>query len=124
MLEYDVTPRKSGNSAWSMGPLLHLGIVGLISFSNKPLRLISGIGFAISISAILFGAWLIIRTLIFGVALPGYTSTLFFILLLGGANLFCIGIVGEYVGAIFEEAKERPLYIVSELNESQLHGEV
>jgi glycosyltransferase involved in cell wall biosynthesis len=111
-IDYEVDIRRAGASGWSLARLFHLGLTGILSFSNTPLRLVMLIGALVSIAAMTLGAWVVIKALIVGSSLPGYTTIVFFVLFLGGVNLFCLGLVGEYVGLIFEASKNRPLYIV------------
>ena len=74
----------------------------------------TGTGVCIAIVAILYGAWMVLRTLLFGIDLPGYASLMTAVLLLGGIQLIGLGVLGEYLGRVFEEVKRRPLYLVRE----------
>lgn len=108
-------PRASGTTAWSYVRLFDFAIDGLTSFSIAPLRLASVAGAAVSLTAFVYAAVLIARTLWFGVDVPGYASIMVVLLLLGGIQLFFIGIIGEYLGRLYMESKGRPLYIVSDV---------
>lgn len=113
---YYIRPgRKKGQSKFNFIKLLNLALEGITSFTVAPLRLATLLGIGISIMAFVYGLFVIIRTLEFGNAVPGYSSTLAIILFLGGIQLFTIGIIGEYLGKIFNETKQRPLYVVKNL---------
>ena len=108
--------REDGESKWTFRKLLNYGIDGLISFNNKPLRMMIYLGmFTFSIS-ILYIIYLLINILINGINIPGYFTTIAAILLLGGIQLMSIGVVGEYIGRIYYEVKHRPKYIVENYN--------
>ncbi|GAB6196573.1 glycosyltransferase family 2 protein [Lysobacter xanthus] len=111
-LEYDRAPRHSGITKWSYGRLWALAIEGLTSFTTAPLRLASYVGLLVSLAAFGYGAIIIAKTLAFGERVTGYPSLMVVLLFLGGAQLLCIGVLGEYLGRMFVETKHRPLYIV------------
>ncbi|MEO7761699.1 MAG: glycosyltransferase family 2 protein [Casimicrobiaceae bacterium] len=111
-IEYDREPRAAGASKWSYWQLWNLALEAITSFTSTPLRAWSYIGAALAVPAGLYAAWLVVRTVLFGIDVPGYASLAVMILLFGGLQLLSIGILGEYVARIFIEAKERPLYIV------------
>jgi hypothetical protein len=79
-----------------------------------PLQMLSGGGLCIAGLALLYGAWMVLRTLVFGIDLPGYASLMTAVLFLGGLQLLGLGVLGEYLGRVFEEVKRRPLYLVRE----------
>ncbi|MFS8895586.1 glycosyltransferase family 2 protein [Synechococcus sp. R3-13] len=110
---YDRAPRFRGKTQWNYWRLWNLAIEGITSFSSWPLRVWSYIGLAISVPAFLYGLFLIIRTLLFGSDVPGYASLAVMILFLGGIQLISLGVIGEYLGRVFEEVKGRPLYLVN-----------
>ena len=107
-------PRRSGSSSFNFARLLQLGITGLTSFSHVPLRLAGAAGGLISTCALLYAAWIFCRTLYAGSDVPGWATLTVGVMFLGGVQLLFIGILGEYVGRIFEEVKGRPNYIVAE----------
>lgn len=109
---YDRQPRFSGKTKWNYFKLLELSMDGITSFSIVPLRLASLFGFIISILAFLFGIWIAFEKIFFGIPVPGYASVIVSILFLGGIQLIFLGIIGEYIGRIYEEVKKRPIYIV------------
>jgi len=113
-LEYDRQPRGAGNSKWNYWQLSSLAVSGITSFSNKPLRIASWLGLMVAMSTFAYGLWVLLRTLLYGDPVSGYPSLMLVILFLGGVQLTTIGILGEYIGRIFTEVKNRPNYIVRE----------
>lgn len=113
-ISYDRDPRAAGSSKWNYLKLLNFAIDGLTSFTTAPLRLSSVLGGAISFVAFLYIVYLVGRTMIYGIDLAGYPSMMAVILFLGGVQLLSLGIIGEYIGRIFNETKQRPLYFVEE----------
>lgn len=111
---YSPPPRRHGTSAMSLRRLTGFGLDGIVAFSRVPLAISGWIGAAVALLALVFGAYLTLRTLIVGVDVPGYASIMVGIMLLGGVQLLALGVLGAYVGRIYEEIKERPLYVVSE----------
>ena len=111
-IEYVRPARVAGNSKWKIRQLWNLGLEGIFSFSTIPLRIWTYLGFLIAALSALYGVFIILRTLIQGVDVPGYASLLVTVLFLSGVNMIGIGILGEYVGRIFVEVKQRPLYVV------------
>jgi glycosyltransferase involved in cell wall biosynthesis len=116
---YDREPRGAGSTKWSLWKLWNLAIEGFTSFSVGPLKLATYLGLAVAVFAVLFGAQLILRTLIFGNPVAGYPSLMAVILFLGGTQLVTLGIIGEYLGRIFNETKHRPLYLVERFTPSR-----
>ncbi len=112
VIEYKHVSREAGKSSFHGRKLLDLAIDGITSFSIIPLRIWLSIGSIIALLSFLYGSFIVIRTLIFGVDLPGYASLVTIILFLGGVQLISIGILGEYIGRIYKEAKRRPSYII------------
>ena len=110
---YDRDPRKMGQTNWNYWKLWNFAIDGVTSFSRLPLQVWSYAGLAIAILALGYGGWMVLRTILFGVDLPGYASLMTAVLFLGGIQLIGMGVLGEYLGRIFEEVKNRPLYIIS-----------
>ena len=115
---YDRDPRAAGTTKWNYGKLVNLAIDGITSFTTAPLRVSTYVGFIVSVVAFVYILYLLIRPL-FGVPTGGgYSSTMAAILFLGGVQLLSLGIIGEYVGRIFNETKNRPLYFVEEYHEA------
>lgn len=109
---YDRAPRTGGKSSFNYWSLWNFALEGITSFSVLPLQLGTYMGLIISILAVLYGFWIVARTLLFGNPVAGYPSLMAVILFLGGVQLMTIGIIGEYIGRIFNETKNRPLYLV------------
>ncbi len=113
-LEYDRPPRYKGETKWNYWKLWNFALEGITSFSAVPLKIWSYIGLFISCIAFVYAAYLIIRTFIFGIDVPGYASLMVVTLFLGGVQLITLGVMGEYLGRIHGEVKRRPLYLVRE----------
>jgi glycosyltransferase involved in cell wall biosynthesis len=112
IIEYQREPRSAGKSKFSGWRLWNFALEGITSFSTVPLRSWTYIGLALATLAFCYGGTIVARTLLFGNPVPGYASMLSIMLFLGGIELVGIGVVGEYVGRIYDETKERPIYIV------------
>ena len=115
-LLFDRDPRATGNSKMNFFKLFGLAMDGITSFSVAPLRLASILGLIISTAAFMYLLYVVIKTLLYGDPVAGYPSMISIILFMGGIQLVVLGIIGEYVGRIFYEAKGRPNYLVSEFN--------
>jgi glycosyltransferase involved in cell wall biosynthesis len=111
---YDRDPRFAGTTHWNYFKLAGLAIDGIVSFTLAPLRIATVIGVLVSVFAFIYLVFLVIRTIFFGSDLAGYPSMMAVILFLGGVQLLSLGIIGEYVGRIFNETKQRPLYFIDE----------
>jgi glycosyltransferase involved in cell wall biosynthesis len=111
-IPYTQEIRASSHSRWSFVKLFRFATDGVTAFSNFPLRVWAAIGVAISATAFLYILVRIIRVLIFGIDVPGYESLLAAVLFLGGVQLISLGIIGDYLGRVFNEVKRRPLFIV------------
>ncbi|MBN1684682.1 MAG: glycosyltransferase family 2 protein [Gammaproteobacteria bacterium] len=105
--------RRAGKSTFNLSQLTELAITGLTSFSDAPLRILSFSGFILSFIALICAIYIIIKTLILGIDVPGYATIVVIIIFFGGIQLFSIGILGEYIARIFTEVKHRPHYIIS-----------
>ena len=114
-IPYTACERAAGTTKWSFWKLVNYAIEGIIGYSTAPLRLATLLGVVTGISAILYLISVIIEKLVWGIAVPGYATIIVLILLLGAVQLFCIGIIGEYVGRTFEQSKDRPIYIAKEI---------
>jgi glycosyltransferase involved in cell wall biosynthesis len=120
-LLYDRDPRAAGQTKWNYAKLVNLAIDGITSFTTAPLRISSFIGALVSFTAFIYILYLLIRPL-FGVPTGGgYSSIMAVVLFLGGVQLLSLGIIGEYIGRIFNESKQRPLYFVEEYHETTNH---
>lgn len=115
VIEYKVEPRKQGKSSFNLWKLWNFALDGITSFSTFPLRVWAYIGSVVSLFAFLYAVFLVIKTLILGVDMPGYASLMVAILFFSGIQLIGIGVLGEYIGRIFIETKNRPIYIVKNI---------
>jgi glycosyltransferase involved in cell wall biosynthesis len=115
---YDRDPRAAGETKWNYIKLFNFAIDGITSFTTAPLRISSVLGILVSFAAFVYILYLVIRTTFFGTDLAGYPSMMAVILFLGGVQLLSLGVIGEYIGRIFNETKNRPLYFVEEYHES------
>ena len=125
---YDRAPRHSGDSAWTYWKLWNLALEGITGFTTAPLRMATYFGLLIGAGAVAYLLEIVIRTLIFGNEVSGYPSLLAVILLLGATQLITLGIIGEYLARVFDEVKDRPLYLIEEFRPSSIkryvdHGE-
>jgi polyisoprenyl-phosphate glycosyltransferase len=112
VVEYQREPRSAGKSKFSGWRLWNFALEGITSFSTVPLRCWTYIGLAIAALAFCYGGMIVGRTVLFGNPVPGYASLVSIVLFLGGIELVGIGVIGEYIGRIYYETKERPLYLV------------
>ncbi len=112
VIEYVREKREAGQSSFNGWKLWNFALDGITSFSTLPLRIWLYIGALVSFLSFLYGSFIILKTLIFGVDLPGYASLAVIMLFLGGIQLIGIGILGEYIGRIYSESKQRPSYII------------
>jgi glycosyltransferase involved in cell wall biosynthesis len=113
-VDYEPAARIHGRSSWNLRSLLGLSIEGLTSFSVAPLRLASLLGLLLAGAALVFGVQILIETVVYGQSVPGYPSVVVGLMVIGGAQLIMIGIMGEYIGKILSEIKARPVYFVAE----------
>lgn len=113
---FDRDARAAGKTKWNYWKLLNLAIEGITSFTIAPLRASAFVGCILAFFAILYMLFIVLRTLICGEDVPGYPSLVSIILFIGGIQLFFLGIIGEYLGRVFNESKFRPLYLVKDFN--------
>ncbi len=109
---YDRQPRAAGKTKWNYWRLWNFALEGITSFSDVPLKIATYLGVVTSILAFLYGGYVVVKTLIFGDPVAGYPSLMVAILFLGGVQLICIGIIGEYLARTYSETKARTLYFV------------
>lgn len=112
VIDYDRAPRVAGRSKWGYSALLWLALEGITSFSVAPLRWATLLGLLAAGSGIAFGGWIVAKTALLGDPVQGYTSLIAMMTFLGGVQLLTIGLLGEYVGKLYLEAKQRPLYLI------------
>jgi glycosyltransferase involved in cell wall biosynthesis len=111
---YKRDSRRAGKSKWSYWRLWNFALDGITSFTIAPLKISTYIGTVTALGAFSYGIYMVIETLLHGNAVPGYPSLIVIVLMLGGIQLVAIGILGEYLGRIFNETKQRPLYFINE----------
>ena len=111
-LQYNRAPRAAGETKWNYLGLWNLALEGIAGFSTTPLRIASLFGLIISILSFCFGSFILFKTLFFGADVPGWASLVVMLSFFSGIQLLSIGILGEYIGRIFGEAKRRPLYFI------------
>jgi glycosyltransferase involved in cell wall biosynthesis len=114
-------PRHTGRTKYRPGRLLTFSIIGITSFSKLPLRFAIVAGFVISLLSVLYGIWMIGIYLWAGHLPPGYTSLIVVVLFVGGLQLTVLGIIGEYLGSVFDEVKNRPLYVIDQEVQGAFH---
>jgi glycosyltransferase involved in cell wall biosynthesis len=113
-IDYDRPPRAEGSSKYSLRRMFAFGWDAIISFSSLPLRIASMLGFAFSFLGLVYLAFVIGARLFTDAAVAGWTSVVAAVLILGGVQLLCLGIIGQYLGRMYDEIKERPLYLIAE----------
>jgi glycosyltransferase involved in cell wall biosynthesis len=113
-VEYEPGPRAGGRSSFGFGNLLRLALAGLTSFSTLPLRAVSVVGALVSVVALGYGAWVVVEEMVYGTKVPGYPTIVVSIMLFSGVQLLSLGIIGEYLGRVFEESKRRPNFLVAD----------
>lgn len=112
MIDYTRPARASGRSKWKPWQLWNFALDGILSFTTLPLRIWTYFGIAVALAAMGYMTFIIVRTLVLGIDVPGYASVVVFILFFSGLNMVGLGIIGEYLGRVFIEVKSRPLYLV------------
>ncbi|KQN04599.1 bactoprenol glucosyl transferase [Sphingobium sp. Leaf26] len=118
-VDYVRAARGAGTTKWRLGKLWSLAIDGITASTTMPLRIWSYVGGGIALLAFAYAAFLIVRTLVTGVDVPGYASIMVAVLALGGLNLLSLGIIGEYLGRVAREVRQRPLYVLAGKTEAQ-----
>jgi glycosyltransferase involved in cell wall biosynthesis len=113
-VDYEPAVREHGSTTWNAWTLIGLSIEGLTSFSVAPLRVASLLGLLLAVTALFFGSWIILETLLYGKDVPGYPSLVVSVMVIGGVQLILIGVLGEYIGKLLSEIKGRPVYFVAE----------
>lgn len=116
---FDRGDRVAGTSSWSFRQLFSLAIDGITSFTSLPLRISTVVGFIVSMLAFIYMIYVFIKALIWGDPVQGYPSLVILLLFLGGIQLLSLGIIGEYIGRIYNETKNRPDYIVRNFNDEK-----
>ena len=114
-IPYTACERVAGKTKWSFKKLVNYAIDGIIGFSTRPLRIATYLGTLTGIGALIYLLVVVLQKLLVGIDVPGFATIIVLILLLGSMQLFCIGIIGEYVGRTFEQSKHRPIYLAKEV---------
>ncbi len=115
VITYDQRERKYGRSSYNIFSLTKLAVDSFVSFSSFPIRLITYIGLILSLFSFVYSIILVLEKFIYGINVPGYTSLMVIVLILGGVQLMTLGILGEYLWRGVDESRKRPLYLISEL---------
>ena len=111
-VSYHRAPRQAGHTTWNYVRLWRFAMDGILSFSDAPLRVASYLGLAVSLLSFLYALNLLVQTLLFGNPVKGYPSLMVALLFLGGVQLMALGVIGEYLGRVYDESKGRPVYII------------
>lgn len=114
-MPYEVEERAHGKTSWSFFKLFKYAIDGIVGFTTAPLKIAMALGLISALLSVLYSVVVIIQKLAFGINVPGYATIVVLLLLLGGAQLFALGILGEYMSKIYIQVKDRPVYIVKEV---------
>lgn len=113
-IEFDRDSRVAGQTKWNYFKLIDLAIEGIISFTIAPLRIATIVGIISAIASFIYLLFIVVKTSIYGIDVPGYASLIYVILLIGGIQFISLGIIGEYLGRVFIEVKQRPLYFIDD----------
>ena len=120
-IPYERDARYDGKTKWSYVSLWNFAIEGITSFSTLPLKVATYLGVLTAFSAFIFGMFIVVKTIFFGNPVPGYPSLLVVVLFLGGIQLMALGVIGEYLGRMFDETKGRPLYLIKDYQASNIN---
>ena len=113
-IPYERDARIAGGSKFNLWKLWNFALEGITSFSTAPLRLATYLGLATALLAFVYGVWIVLKAMLWGDPVAGWPSMMAVILFLGGTQLIALGLIGEYLGRLYEESKQRPLYLVDE----------
>jgi len=116
---FDRDPRHLGETKWNYSKLIGLAMDGITSFSIKPLRLATWAGLLTALSAFTYGGWVFLKTVLWGGEVAGYPSLMIVQVALAGVQLLALGLIGEYLGRVFMEVKQRPIYLIREVEQQQ-----
>lgn len=122
-MAYDVHDRENGESSWSFWKLFKYAIEGFVSFTTAPLRIATILGVLCSILSLIYFIIVFLKKIIIGITIPGYTTITCLILLIGGMQMFCVGIIGEYLARTYLETKHRPIYVEKNKIDYKLHND-
>ncbi|MBQ8146772.1 MAG: glycosyltransferase family 2 protein [Clostridia bacterium] len=118
-IPYEAAKRESGQSKWGTKKLIKYALEGIFAFSTSPLKMSTYVGFTSSLLSIAYLIFVIIQKLAFGIDVPGYATIVVLVLLIGGIQLFCLGVLGEYIAKMYVQAKNRPVYILKDKLEAE-----
>lgn len=121
-IEYRQLDRQAGQSKWSYWKLINLALDGLTAYTTFPLRLSTFMGGGVSVLAFIYLAYTLVKTMLYGDPVRGYPTLIIIILFIGGVQLLSLGVIGEYLGRIFNESKRRPGYFANTYNDRQLYN--
>lgn len=124
VIEYQRPARAAGRTSFNGWKLWNFALEGITSFSTAPLRIWLYLGLLISAIAFIYGSFIVVKTLIFGISLPGYASMITLILFFGGIQLIGLGVMGEYIGRLYIESKRRPIYLIENDTKNDSHASV
>lgn len=119
-IQYEQLERMNGTTKWKFSSLLNLAVDGLTAYTTSPLRIASILGIVASLIGFIYLIYILVNTLLFGDPVAGYPTLMVTILFLGGVQLLSLGIIGEYLGRVFNESKKRPPYFVNTYNDAQV----
>lgn len=122
-IKYEQLDRINGKSKWGFWSLINLALDGLTAYTTSPLRIASVLGILCSIIGFIYLVYILVKTLLFGDPVAGYPTIMVTILFIGGVQLLCLGIMGEYLGRVFNESKRRPPYFANTYNDRQMGDE-
>jgi glycosyltransferase involved in cell wall biosynthesis len=113
-IEFEPRARAGGHSTFGLGGLFSLAADGITSFSTLPLRAVAVLGALVSVGALGYGVWVILEEWLYGIPVPGYPTIVVSIMFFSGVQLLSLGLIGEYLGRVFDEVKRRPNFVVAE----------
>ena len=122
-LPYTPEERKYGKSSFTLSKLFKYAFSGIMAFSVKPLKISMYLGITTSFLAFIYLLVVLIQKIFFTIEISGYATIVALILIIGGLNLFCLGIIGEYIAGIYLETKKRPIYLARSIKENKLKGQ-
>lgn len=121
-VEFETQERVAGESSMSYRNLVHLALEGIMSYTTAPLRFASIVGAIVSVVAFLYAIWILVKTIVWGDPVAGFPTTMVAILFLGGVQLLSLGIIGEYLGRVYIETKNRPVYFARTYNGTRVNA--
>lgn len=119
-VDFETQDRVAGQSSMSYRVLIRLAMEGLTAYTTSPLQWATGIGLVVSLISFLYAIWVVVKTIVWGDPVAGFPTLLIAILFLGGVQLLSLGIIGEYLGRVFNETKNRPVYFVRTYNDEKI----